>query len=340
MIWIGVRGLWKMGELESSLEQPEESGPARHTEAGLVSEEREAQAGDVGGDESFGGTTEPRPERWKIISILGFVIVGVVLITCPLLSLRFVSRQFTQALTARLIREAFPPISVAWATIPEGEFFMGSLETDVSADPDEKPQHPVYLDVFQIMPHEVTNWEYTQCILAEVCKSPNKDTFDKTEYGDFPVAGVDWQDANIFCDWIGGRLPTEAEWEKAARGGLEGKLYPWGDEELTCELANYWGGSTGCVSDFTPVGNYAPNGYGLFDMAGNVSEWVMDEYSWDYYSYSPYENPQGPQSFFRAHVVRNGAWTEKEWHQRSAYRGWELPDYRGIALGFRCARSP
>lgn len=327
---------------QTTIEQPEERGQASHME---ISSAQEASGSssvledqDVHKAENIKRRAKPTEHSTKIV---GLAIGAVSCATCCSLFAMFTL--VALGLLAALIRLTSSPIPITWITIPEGEFLMGSPGTDEAADTDEIPQHPVYLDTFQIMPHEVTNWQYVQCIRAEVCRLPDSVVYELPEYSMFPVYGINWQEAQIFCAWVGGRLPTEAEWEKAARGGLEGKLYPWGDEELTCERANYWKKVNGCVSDLSRVGSYEPNGYGLYDMSGNVREWVMDWYAINYYYYSPYKNPKGPRNdgyYGYDRVVRNGSWIDSEWYQRSAYRGYATAGHRGIDIGFRCARSP
>ena len=212
--------------------------------------------------------------------------------------------------------------------VPEGEFTMGSD----SGDSDEKPAHRVYLDEFHIDKYEVTNEQYNQCISAGPC-SPNK------KYNGFtdprqPVVGVDWNQASTYCSWAGKRLPTEAEWEKAARG-KDGRTYPWG-EGIDCTKANYYK----CGHKKTkPVGSY-PSGaspYGAMDMAGNVWEWTADWYDKKYYRNSPNRNPKGPSSgTYR--VVRGGGWILNPRVVRPSDRLWSAPSNRIDYYGFRCAR--
>jgi formylglycine-generating enzyme required for sulfatase activity/serine/threonine protein kinase len=229
--------------------------------------------------------------------------------------------------------------------IPSGEFNMGSSEADPDADAVEKPQHRVYVSAFWMDQTEVTNAMYGRCVEDGDCKPPSEPGsktrplyFGDAHYDDYPVIYVSWEDANAYCHWAGRRLPTEAEWEKAARG-TDGRIYPWGDALPTSSLANY--GSQ--VGDTSPVGSY-PSGsspYGVFDMAGNVAEWVADWYGSDYYAtlantLSIVKNPSGPPAGeFR--LLRGGSWFNKAWALRAAFRLWNYPELRSETIGFRCA---
>jgi len=214
--------------------------------------------------------------------------------------------------------------------VPAGEFTMGSN----SGDSDEKPVHRVYLDEFYIDKYEVTNEQYNQCVNVGPC-SPNE-KYDGFTAPQQPVIGVNWNQANTYCRWAKKRLPTEAEWEKAARG-TDGRTYPWG-EGIDCTKANY----SECGHKKTkPVGAY-PSGaspYGAMDMAGNVWEWCSDWYDKNFYSSSPSRNPMGPGSG-KYRVLRDGSWNNDPLSLRSSDRFWGNPgswDYYG---GFRCARTP
>ena len=230
--------------------------------------------------------------------------------------------------------------------VPAGDFTMGS-------DSDEKPVHTVYLDAFWIDQMEVTNAMYAKCVGAGVCNEPSSKSsktrnnyYGKLEFDNYPVINVSWNDANAYCSWAGRRLPTEAEWEKAARwkpspseggqGGGEAFTYPWGNTQPSNSLLNY----DQAVGDTTEVGKY-PNGaspYGALDMAGNIWEWVNDWYGSKYYQSSPSSNPQGPSSGdFR--VMRGGAWFNLSSLVRSAYRAWDDPTYSSYTIGFRCSSS-
>jgi eukaryotic-like serine/threonine-protein kinase len=231
--------------------------------------------------------------------------------------------------------------------VPEGEFLMGSASSDAQAPSDEKPQHTVYLDSFWIDRTEVTNAMYAKCVAAGDCDPP-RDTssstrstyYGNTQFANSPVIYVDWNDASAYCQWVGRRLPSEAEWEKAARG-TDGRIYPWGNQAATCNLANYWVGNTGCVGDTSQVGSY-PDGaspYGALDMAGNVLEWANDWYDANYYSISPSANPSGPSSG-QYHALRGGAWSSDGWFVRTADRDRNSSDYPYYNFGFRCLLSP
>ena len=213
--------------------------------------------------------------------------------------------------------------------IPAGEFLMGSS----SGNHDEKPVHSVYLDAYWMDEHEVTVSQFQQFLGEEDYSANPCGSRDN-----HPAACVDWYDAQAYCEWRGDRLPTEAEWEKAARGDLEGKRYPWGDEDPVCETGAENGAQfRNCLMFKTaPVKTFASNGYGLYDMAGNVWEWAADWYGEDTYSISPIENPQGPtDGDYR--VLRGGSWGSNEPYLRAAERGKYEPDNRDTGIGFRCA---
>jgi formylglycine-generating enzyme required for sulfatase activity len=161
---------------------------------------------------------------------------------------------------------------------------------------------------------------------------------------DHPVVQIAWDDAVAYANWAGKRLPTEAEWEFAARGGLDGKRFTWGDEPPTPDKsrANIWHGEfphRNTKDDgyyrTAPVKTYEPNGFGLFDMAGNVWEWCNDWYGWNYYSWSPYDNPTGPSSGEVCRVLRGGSWFDGTYILRCAMRAYYLPDTRSHYSGFR-----
>jgi formylglycine-generating enzyme required for sulfatase activity len=216
---------------------------------------------------------------------------------------------------------------------------MGSTDSDPDARADEKPQHTVYLDAYWIDKTEVTAAQYQRCVDSGVCSAPKAGalcTYGANDKSDHPVNCVDWSQAAAYCQWAGRRLPTEAEWEKAARG-VDGRIYPWGDQSPDAALANF---NEKVGRTTTPVGSY-PAGvshYGALDMAGNVWEWTADWFYDTYYAKSPHENPTGPGPGFER-VLRGGAWFNSANFVRAAYRGRNTPDSRNDYVGFRCARS-
>lgn len=219
--------------------------------------------------------------------------------------------------------------------VPAGEFLMGSSEADEEADDDEKPQHSVYLEAYWIDQTEVTNVMYRRCVEAGGCTEPQHSArYGPDQYANHPVIGVTWFQAQAYCTWAGRRLPTEAEWEKAARGS-NGRLYPWGNTPPNSDLLNF----NRQVGDTTEVGQYPAGAspYGALDMAGNTWEWVEDRYSQNYYTQSPAENPPGPTSG-TTRVLRGGAWGVDTRAVRAANRFWAFPG-RNDLDGFRCSRS-
>jgi eukaryotic-like serine/threonine-protein kinase len=267
--------------------------------------------------------------RWWITVVINLILVVVVI-------------TITLAITGNLNRFYYPPLSMEWVTVPAGDFLMGSVDSDNQANNDTKPQHKVYLDSYQIGKYEVTNTQYLQCVKANICYPPYSSRYLVGEYALHPILYVNWEDANTFCNWIGGRLPTEAEWEKAARGGHESRLYSWGDVDPICDKgaengANYDG--PGCPKDTITVGRFMPNGYGLYDTTGNVWEWVSDWYDEDYYQKSPSNNPKGPDNG-ESHVARGGSWLSGPDYLRIDNREMASPLGKEVYIvGFRCILS-
>lgn len=220
--------------------------------------------------------------------------------------------------------------------IPGGYFLMGSEDGQENG----KPVHRVWVDSFELGKYQVTNREYGYFVEATGHVPPPfwpDDNFNRPHQ---PVVGVNWFDAVAYCEWLRRetgrpyRLPTEAEWERAARGGLEGKRYPWGDEppeeQPDCSLR--W------LEGPEEVGLYPPNGYGLYNIGDNVHEWCSDWYDPMYYHYSPEKNPQGPPTGTRR-ASRGGSWRHHMKISRCAARSSIPPSYRYADYGFRVACS-
>ncbi len=221
--------------------------------------------------------------------------------------------------------------------IPAGQFRMGSTE----GDPDEAPEHPVYLDAYYIDKKEVTQGEYQQYVHMTKRGKPFipvfEDDISKITGPELPAVGMSWRDAVEFCKWAGKRLPTEAEWEKAARGESR-RRYPWGDE-FGVGRANTDGAEDG-FKYLAPPGSFEQGRsvYGLYDMTGNVAEWVTDTYDEHYYAKSPYRNPPGPPEA-EVKVIRGGSWRETAHGARLAKRFQAKMLRTDSTIGFRCARD-
>jgi len=232
---------------------------------------------------------------------------------------------------------ARPPAG-AMVSIPAGEFTMGSQDGDA----DERPAHKVYVDSFSIDVYEVTVGQYAEFLRSGEVRAPlDWKTINQSANQKRPVANVDWADAVAYCKWAGKRLPTEAEWEKAARG-TDGRIYPWGNDPPTPLHANYGKMGSHDYETLAPVGTLeaGKSPYGIYDMAGNVWEWVSDWYDNDYYKNSPQQNPGGP-SMGGFKVIRGGSWTSSPRNLRSADRYWDPPSFRSLYFpGFRCAKNP
>ncbi len=213
--------------------------------------------------------------------------------------------------------------------IPAGKFLMGMDQADA-------PLHEIYVDAYWIHQTKVTFGMYQQCIKVGACTAPSPEVgapdYNNLEFSSYPVVGVTWQQATDYCSWTQGRLPTEAEWEKAARG-TDGRTYPWGNDEPACDLANL----LGCYAHTTDTTDF-PNGksiYGVFDMSGNVFEWANDWYSPTYYSESPAENPTGPVSAdYR--VIRGTSFESDLTQAHIATRHFNASANHRRDIGFRC----
>lgn len=244
--------------------------------------------------------------------------------------------------------------------IPAGEFWMGrsynwlldELGMHLRVRLDDQPVHAVVLDAYWIDKYEVTNQDYARFAEATGHRKPFHWIGGKFPAGQekFPVYNVTWDDAVAYCKFVGKRLPTEAEWERAARGGIDKAMFPWGarlgqarrrgegesDSESSPQSkhARY-----GYPDGPTAVGSYPPNGFGLYDVTGNVWEWVSDWYEQNYYSVSPDKNPQGPETgMYR--VIRGGGWSDDDERILALhYRNFTNQSLPSNTVGFRCARS-
>lgn len=237
------------------------------------------------------------------------------------------------------VTAAVPAKEKDMIVIPRGEFTMGSKE---HAD---EPAHNVVTDAYAIDKYEVSNEKYKQFMTASGHPAPAYWDDPRLNKPNHPVVGVNWNDATAFCKWEGKRLLTEAEWERAAKGPKGDSHYPWEGHEINPTKANYGQnyGGTKPIDSF-PEG---VNGFGLYNMAGNVFEWVQDWYDPKYYAASPALNPQGPEKGYnfanqgQVRVLRGGSWLAPETSLHASHRFWNQPENNsyGVGLGFRCAKS-
>lgn len=241
--------------------------------------------------------------------------------------------------------------AVAEVMVPAGSFSMGTNHPQAT---DEKPSRQVELSTFSIDRHEVSNTHFAAFVAATGYQTA-AEAADAPEAADginwrqpqgpgsttdpnHPVVYVSWHDAQAYCTWRGARLPSEAEWEKSARGG-DGRLWPWGST-FAAAMTNSWGTADG-YAELAPVGSF-PDGaspYGVLDLAGNVWEWCADWYAADYYTTAPAKDPQGPATG-QLKVLRGGSWINPGPALRSSNRFEVLPVERSPYIGFRCAHSP
>ena len=239
------------------------------------------------------------------------------------------------------LEKAMPklPINeVPMVYVAGGNFTMGHI----AGWDDQRPAHQIFLDSFWIDTFEVTVEQYAKFLQATNHNPPKFWKSRATERrAKYPVVGVDWNDAKKFCEWAGKRLPTEAEWEMAARG-TDGRFYPWGDELPTPNRVNFNKDLSGSVygNNLTPVGSFVSgkSPFGVHDMSGNVWEWVSDWYNEQYYAKSPKLNPIGPSSGTKK-VLRGGGWADPIELLSSINRYKDLPKHRSASVGFRCARA-
>lgn len=297
------------------------------------------------------------------------LVVSVLLVSCTIqpqaeATETFGSTSTEESVPTKIIAE---PSRAEMVLIPAGTFTMGSEQTTALAECEkyftgcnhkewylnEGPVHEVTLDAFYMDVYEVTNAQYQVCVEAGSCTVPDRKSspsrssyFDNPQFADYPVIWVTWDQARSYCEWRGARLPTEAEWEKAARG-IDERLYPWGNAfedgqgnfcDVNCKETwanhNFDDG----YADTSPVGKFPAGSspFGLHDMGGNVNEWVADIYEADYYAASPSSNPMGPESG-SSHVIRGGSFHTPGQGLRTTAR--PLSEPSADHIGFRCALS-
>lgn len=234
-----------------------------------------------------------------------------------------------------------------WITIPAGDFILGCASGDTNCNTLDVPRRMVTLSAYKIQKYEVTNAQYKACVDANICSPPSKSTdangrpyYGNTTYNNYPVIYMDWEQATTYCAWIGGRLPTEAQWEKAARGPSPNEnIYPWGNDTPTCSTANVCGSSLNQY--ISAVGSYAMDDsyYGIMDMGGNLMEWVND-WLWDFSSGTSVD-PQGPSyndyGGNEIKILKGGTFTG--YATISHWSGTNATNTSGLLYGFRCAQN-
>jgi formylglycine-generating enzyme required for sulfatase activity len=260
-----------------------------------------------------------------------------------------------------------PEAAAAMVAVPAGDYWMGrtrlwlmdEIGWQIRDRQDDRPVHRVSLAAFSIDRHEVTSGDYAAYVKATGATPPYHwgAAAPAGVKSPLPVYNVSWHDAVAYCAWRGARLPTEAEWERAARGGVADLDYPWGNEYESedaqpapaPEAAPQPGSGparaprvkhahSSSASGPRPVGSFEPNGFGLYDMSGNIWEWVSDWYDLYYYGISPIENPRGPEQG-RYKVIRGGSWADTDARLGAVYfRNYTSPDERTPTIGFRCAK--
>ena len=281
---------------------------------------------------------------WKLVGLLAWII----LVGCSQDQTRSekVSSKIVASDEDSVSQQPNPKIT--WRTdgakmilIPAGNFEMGDHLDGLKV---ALPVHTVELDAFYMDIYEVTMGQYKKFIKQKGVAFLPPFAKEASPTDKHPVVGIKWEDAVAYAEWAGKRLPTEAEWEYAARGGLVGKRFPWGDEGLEDnaamprEYANFEGkgGKDKWKTTAAPVGSFSANGYGLYDMAGNVFEWVVDWYDPKYYNQSPKRSPKGPKQG-QTRVLRGGSWNSGSSYLRVADRDHPPPiNRKNTFVGFRC----
>lgn len=223
-----------------------------------------------------------------------------------------------------------PSDTLLYVWIESGEFNMGSIDSDLLAEVNEKPQQNIKLGGYWIMRTEVTNFQYGRCVAVQACAPPNNQRWNSPQFSLQPVTDVTWQQANNYATWVGGHLPTEAEWEKGCRGS-DARLYPWGNESPSPERLNYY--PSGLVT-WTNVGSYPAGANGLFDMAGNVWEWTADWYK-NKYDIESSTKDQQSKSGDSTKTIRGGSFLYKDGIRCASRNENVIPNYRFNNIGFR-----
>ncbi|HLG21177.1 MAG TPA: SUMF1/EgtB/PvdO family nonheme iron enzyme [Candidatus Manganitrophaceae bacterium] len=255
----------------------------------------------------------------------------------PIVAIRLTSSNEKESeIVLRKVKSSEPPIGNRMILIPVGDFTMGSMEGAF----DEKPVRRVFLDAYEINQYEVTQFQYAEFVKATRHRSPlSRYVKDIEAYNgpNQPVVYVSWEDADAFCRWRGERLPTEAEWEKAARGSQR-PVGP-GTDSFKPTFANFLGDEDR-FSRTARVGSFEKDKspFNLYDVAGNVREWVQDWYEEGYYQQAPSANPKGPEQG-EMKTLRGGSWNDAALSGRASARMKMFPDYRDTTIGFRCAKS-
>ena len=268
------------------------------------------------------------------VMVSAFVVLFWPLTLCPASADMPVPVQNTQRTEDRRTNDQVGTDGAPLIFIPAGEFLMGSQ----AGQEDERPAHHVYLDAFYIDKYEVTTGRYAKFMRVQRPTRPFKwQEALRGRQAEKPVIGVDWYDAKEYCEWAGRRLPTEAEWEKAARG-TDHRTYPWGEDAPTRAYTNAGQRAWKGYDTLTAVGSHAPGHSpdGVADLSGNVWEWIADRYDQRYYETSPSRNPRGP-STGPLRVLRGGAWNNDATTIRGANRAAYAPAMRRNDVGFRCA---
>ena len=329
-LWAEAQG-WETpappaGQQADAPAQPalEKKQPASARQPGAASPESASDNGKTSAPDAQGAAPAPKPAAQpKWLQAAGVKPSEQVSPTKPLIVLK-------------------PPVEIEWVTIPAGEFLMGSdKKKDKKAKDHETPQHRLYLPEFQIAKYPITNAQYQAFVAAAGHQAPEhwKDGVMPKGLENHPVVHVSWYDVQEFCKWAKARLPSEAEWEKAARG-VDGRIYPWGNDSPAKDRCNF----NGNVNDTTPVDRH-PKGaspYGVMEMAGNVWEWTNSLWGADFqkpqfgYPYNPHdgrETTDAPNTIMR--IARGGSWNRIDPDVRCAYRVYYHPWLRYNVIGFR-----